>query len=121
MRWVYRRSDSVYLGGGDEVSHDERTQGVDEFAVGDQPDVRLDRHDAVGGKRPATPGEVAASDADEASREFDEGLARMTLLKSLLDWVAGKQGVPVATAVAEVKLAFAGARVAAETRLLVPK
>lgn len=72
-RWVYRKADSVFLRGGfyDPV-FDAVLEGVVEFPETDpHPDPRLNRFDAVLGKRLATAPEIAAYDAaqlDDAAR-----------------------------------------------------
>ena len=79
-RWLYRKSDSLFLQGGgnlglqpplmgDPPLPDYTAYGVAEFADADQPSLHLHRYDAALGKRLATAQELAdADDADTATR-----------------------------------------------------
>jgi hypothetical protein len=83
MRWLYRKSDGVFLSGGffdvqlptigDPAVPDTANYGIAEFGDADTPDIKLHRYDAVLGKRLATAQELtdATTSALSATAQTD--------------------------------------------------
>jgi hypothetical protein len=92
MKWLYRKSDNVFLTGGDffilepprlagpDSEPDWANYGVVEMTVEESPDLVKDRFDHILKKRPATPEELTAA----ADVELQEKAALTSREKDIL-------------------------------------